>query len=116
MKKVGDSFDLSATDLVGYLNCHHLAALDRAVAASLTSHQAKRGAIQQLKRDLVAHLFARADLFDSEELADSFSNVAQAAVVYNSADWSYDQSPIAVAGIGSHWLGGPSEQALSAAT
>ena len=32
MKKVGDSFELSATDLVGYLNCHHLAGLDRAVA------------------------------------------------------------------------------------
>jgi len=32
MKKAGDSFELSATDLVGYLNCHHLAALDRAVA------------------------------------------------------------------------------------
>jgi uncharacterized protein len=32
MKKVGDSFELSATDLVGYLNCHHRAALDRAVA------------------------------------------------------------------------------------
>ncbi len=32
MKKAGDSFELSATDLVSYLNCHHLAALDRAVA------------------------------------------------------------------------------------
>ena len=32
MKKVGDSFELSATDLVGYLHCHHLTALDRAVA------------------------------------------------------------------------------------
>ena len=32
MKKIGDSFQLSATDLVGYLNCHHLAGLDRAVA------------------------------------------------------------------------------------
>ena len=32
MKKTGDSFELSASDLVGYLNCHHLAALDRAVA------------------------------------------------------------------------------------
>jgi predicted RecB family nuclease len=32
MKKVGDSFALSATDLVGYLNCRHLAGLDRAVA------------------------------------------------------------------------------------
>jgi uncharacterized protein len=32
VKKVGTSFEFSATDLVGYLNCHHLAALDRAVA------------------------------------------------------------------------------------
>src|SRR5688572_27799375 len=32
MKKVGNSFELTATDLVGYLNCHHLAGLDRAVA------------------------------------------------------------------------------------
>ena len=32
MKKVGDSFELSAIDLVGYLNCRHLAGLDRAVA------------------------------------------------------------------------------------
>jgi predicted RecB family nuclease len=32
MRQVGDSFELSATDLVGYLNCHHLTALDRAVA------------------------------------------------------------------------------------
>jgi len=32
MKKIGDSFDLSATDLVGYLNCRHLSRLDRAVA------------------------------------------------------------------------------------
>jgi uncharacterized protein len=32
MKWVGNSFELSATDLVGYLNCRHLTALDRAVA------------------------------------------------------------------------------------
>jgi uncharacterized protein len=32
MKKIGDSFEFSATDLVGYLNCHHLSALDRRVA------------------------------------------------------------------------------------
>jgi len=32
MKKVGASFEFSATDLVGCLNCHHLTALDRAVA------------------------------------------------------------------------------------
>ncbi len=32
MKKVGASFEFSATDLVGHLNCHHLTALDRAVA------------------------------------------------------------------------------------
>lgn len=30
MKKSGNSFELSATDLVGYLNCHHLTGLDRA--------------------------------------------------------------------------------------
>jgi hypothetical protein len=32
MKKVGRSFELTATDLVGYLNCCHLSELDRAVA------------------------------------------------------------------------------------
>jgi uncharacterized protein len=32
MKKVGESLEFSATDLVGYLNCRHLAVLDRAVA------------------------------------------------------------------------------------
>ena len=32
MRKSGDTFELSATDLTGYLNCRHLAALDRAVA------------------------------------------------------------------------------------
>jgi predicted RecB family nuclease len=32
MRKFGDSFALTATDLVGYLNCHHLVGLDRAVA------------------------------------------------------------------------------------
>ena len=32
MKKTGTSFELSATDLVGYLNCRHLSDLDRAVA------------------------------------------------------------------------------------
>ena len=32
MKEVGDGLELSASDLVGYLNCHHLSALDRAVA------------------------------------------------------------------------------------
>lgn len=32
MKKAGATFELSATDLVAYLNCHHLTRLDRAVA------------------------------------------------------------------------------------
>src|ERR1700743_1527075 len=32
VKKVGASFEFSATDLVGHLNCHHLLGLDRAVA------------------------------------------------------------------------------------
>jgi uncharacterized protein len=31
MRKVGASFELSATDLVGYLHCHHLTVLERAV-------------------------------------------------------------------------------------
>lgn len=37
MKKVGASFELSATDLVGFLNCHHLVVLDRAVAEGALS-------------------------------------------------------------------------------
>jgi uncharacterized protein len=32
MRKKGDTFELSASDLVGYLYCRHLATLDRAVA------------------------------------------------------------------------------------
>jgi uncharacterized protein len=32
MKQIGDSLKLSATDLVGYLNCRHLSVLDSAVA------------------------------------------------------------------------------------
>jgi len=32
MKRTGEAFDLSATDLVGYLNCRHLSGLDLAVA------------------------------------------------------------------------------------
>ena len=32
MRKTGDAFQLSASDLIGYLNCRHLAVLDRAVA------------------------------------------------------------------------------------
>ncbi len=32
MEKIGGSIRLSADDLVGYLNCHHLSGLDRAVA------------------------------------------------------------------------------------
>jgi uncharacterized protein len=32
MRREGDSFELSASDLVGYLYCPHLSALDRAVA------------------------------------------------------------------------------------
>lgn len=35
MKKIGETFEFSATDLVGYLNCHHLSRLDRAVAEGM---------------------------------------------------------------------------------
>ena len=37
MKRVGETFELTATDLVGFLNCHHLSALDRAVADGVLS-------------------------------------------------------------------------------
>jgi predicted RecB family nuclease len=37
MRKTGDAFQLSASDLIGYLNCRHLAALDRAVAEGTAS-------------------------------------------------------------------------------
>lgn len=37
MKKVGSTFEFSATDLVGHLNCRHLTALDRAVADGVLS-------------------------------------------------------------------------------
>jgi len=32
MKKLGEFLELSASDLVGFLHCHHMTALDRAVA------------------------------------------------------------------------------------
>lgn len=35
MKKIGNTFELSATDLVGHLNCLHLTNLDRTVAEGL---------------------------------------------------------------------------------
>lgn len=64
MKRMGDSFELSATDLVGYLNCRHLAALDRAVAEGalpkpkvwdpLLQILAERGAAHE--RSYVEHL------------------------------------------------------------
>jgi hypothetical protein len=37
MKRIGDSLELSASDLVGYLNCRHLSSLDGAVAAGALS-------------------------------------------------------------------------------
>src|ERR1700716_560467 len=37
MKRTESGFELSATDLVGYLNCKHLSRLDRAVAEGTLS-------------------------------------------------------------------------------
>ena len=37
MKKIGSSYELSASDLVGYLNCRELSALDRAVSEGVLS-------------------------------------------------------------------------------
>ena len=66
MKRVADSFDLSATDLVGFLNCRHLTALDRAVAEGalpkpkvwdpLLELLAERGAIHE--QSYIDHLKA----------------------------------------------------------
>jgi predicted RecB family nuclease len=64
MKKIGQSFELSATDLVGYLNCRHLTFLDRAVAEGtllrpkiwdpLLQLLSKRGAAHE--RSYIEHL------------------------------------------------------------
>ena len=64
MKKHGESFELSATDLVGYLNCRHLAELDRAVAEGVREKPRvwdpllevlwERGALHE--QDYVRHL------------------------------------------------------------
>src|SRR5215468_5482642 len=64
MRKTGKVFEFSATDLVGYLNCHHLAALDRAVAEGtlpkpkvwdpLLQILSERGAAHE--RDYIEHL------------------------------------------------------------
>jgi predicted RecB family nuclease len=66
MKRVGNSFELSASDLVGYLNCRHLTALDRAVAEGrmpkpqiwdpLLQILSERGAAHE--QDYVEHLAA----------------------------------------------------------
>jgi predicted RecB family nuclease len=64
MRKMGDSFELNASDLIGYLNCRHLAALDRAVAEGALQKPAfwdplldalrERGSIHE--RNYVEHL------------------------------------------------------------
>jgi predicted RecB family nuclease len=64
MKRLKDNFELTASDLVGYLNCRHLTALDRAVALGtlekpkvwdpLLEVLAERGADHE--REYVEHL------------------------------------------------------------
>jgi predicted RecB family nuclease len=64
MKKVDSSFDLYATDLVGYLHCRHLTALDRAVAEGALAQPKVFDPLLQLltergllhERDYVEHL------------------------------------------------------------
>ncbi|MBN9614739.1 MAG: TM0106 family RecB-like putative nuclease [Acidobacteriales bacterium] len=66
MKKVGNSFELYATDLVGYLYCRHLMVLDRAVAEGVLAKPkvwdpllqilSQRGSAHE--RDYVEHLTA----------------------------------------------------------
>ncbi|MXV73889.1 TM0106 family RecB-like putative nuclease [Candidatus Poribacteria bacterium] len=64
MKKTGSKFDLTASDLVGYLNCRYLSTLDRAVAEGVLAKPTvwdpllqvllKRGSIHE--QNYVAHL------------------------------------------------------------
>jgi predicted RecB family nuclease len=66
VRKVGTFFEFTATDLVGYLNCHHLAVLDRAVAEGALSKPkvwdpllqilSERGAAHE--RNYIEHLAA----------------------------------------------------------
>ena len=44
MKKTGTSFELSATDLVGYLNCRHLSDLDPLCGRRVTRQTKRYGA------------------------------------------------------------------------
>lgn len=103
MKKVGQSFELSATDLVGHLNCHHLTVLDRAVAEGalakprvwdpLLEILSERGAAHELS--YIDHLartgleVARIDGFDATAVAETLANmrrgvpaIAQAALAH----------------------------------
>src|SRR5436190_12143628 len=65
MRKIGGLLELSATDLVGYLNCHHLSVLDRAVVEGVLAKPkvwddplldilSQRGAIHE--QNFVEHL------------------------------------------------------------
>ncbi len=64
MKKIGSEFHLSASDLVGYLNCHYLSALDRAVVEGALARPSvwdpllqvllKRGSIHE--QNYIVHL------------------------------------------------------------
>jgi predicted RecB family nuclease len=56
MKKVGDGFQLSASDLVGFLNCRYLTSLDRAVAEGVLAKPASwNPALQALWERGTAH-------------------------------------------------------------
>jgi uncharacterized protein len=56
MKKTAASFELSASDLVGYLSCRHLSALDRAVAeGTLTMPKSWDPMLQTLRDRGAAH-------------------------------------------------------------
>ena len=108
MKKTGNEFDLSASDLVGYLNCRYLSALDRAVAEGeltkplvwdpLLQVLLERGSIHE--RNYVVHLeqsgleVLRLGGFDvtEEAVEETFSAMKQGVAVIvqgalSSAGW-----------------------------
>jgi uncharacterized protein len=106
MKRAGAQFDLSATDLVGYLNCHHLTALDRALAEGalakpkvwdpLLEILSERGAIHE--KDYIDHLtragldIDRIDGFEvtPETVAQTLSAMRRGVPIISQAAFSHE--------------------------
>lgn len=51
MRKTEDGFEFTASDLIGYLNCRHLAALDHAVAEGALAKPVRRDPLLEILRE-----------------------------------------------------------------